>query len=130
MNPRFLALALLLGCSPATTATVDPATIANAIVTCTRTTCGAANTSPACVALEADVLACLAGAATGNPAACLATVPAAISTGYADLVCVLADLAAPSPAASPAIQSAPGTASVAAARVLAAQGVLVRKGGP
>jgi hypothetical protein len=129
MRSTLLALALAL-CGCATTTATDTATIANAVVTCTQTTCGQANTAPTCAALETDVLACVTAATTGNPAVCLAGIPSAISTGYADLICVLAEIQAPSAAASPAIVSAPVTARAAAAKVLASQGVLIRKAGP
>ena len=127
MRPiRILALTLLCACSTTDAAKVHGAW--NAGVTCGTATCGSANSSPACTALEADVLACLVGTATGNPAACIAAAPSAIAIGYADLVCVLADIATKPASASPATASAAPPTQASAARVLAAQRVLVKQG--
>ena len=62
-----------------------PGQVANAIITCTETTCTAQPTSPACTKLEGDVMACLTSG--GNVAVCLAGIPDLVSVGYADVAC-------------------------------------------
>jgi hypothetical protein len=119
-----LALTALLACST-TTLSSDAASVRSAIVTCSDATCGGANASPACAALAQDLLACLVGAAAKNPAACLALAPSVASVGYADIVCVLTDLATGS---LPAAAATPASVQPAAAKMLAAQRVLVKKG--
>ena len=73
--------------------TPTPGQVANAIITCTETTCTAQPTSPACTKLEGDVMACLTSG--GNVAVCLAGIPDLVSVGYADVACIVADLATP-----------------------------------
>ena len=86
--------------------TPTPGQVANAIITCTETTCTAQPTSPACTKLEGDVMACLTSG--GNVAVCLAGIPDLVSVGYADVACIVADLAAtsnlPKATASPTAQ--------------------------
>jgi hypothetical protein len=83
-----------------------PGQVANAIITCTETTCTAQPTSPACTKLEGDVMACLTSG--GNVAVCLAGIPDLVSVGYADVACIVADLAStsnlPKATASPIAQ--------------------------
>lgn len=121
-----------VACSASQTAALktDADNLGGAVVSCTKAQCGSANPSPACKALEADVLGCAVGAAGGNPAVCLAGVPSAISVGFADVTCVLADLASESPAASAALKAATPAMKAAAAAVLASQRVIVKKAGP
>ena len=86
--------------------TPTPGQVANAIITCTETVCTTQPTSPACTKLEGDVMSCLASG--GNVAVCLAGIPDLVSIGYADVVCIVADLASPSNlpklTASPTVQ--------------------------
>ena len=86
--------------------TPTPGQVANAIITCTETTCTAQPTSPACTKLEGDVMACLTSG--GNVAVCLAGIPDLVSVGYADVACIVADLAdtsnLPKATASPTAQ--------------------------
>jgi len=86
--------------------TPSPGQVANAIITCTETVCTTQPTSPACTKLEGDVMSCLASG--GNVAVCLAGIPDLVSIGYADVVCIVADLASPSNlpklTASPTVQ--------------------------
>lgn len=124
MYKSILGIALLLGCSA--TLKTDMATVENAVVTCTKATCGGANPSPACVALEAQVLACLGTAGSSTP--CVAAAQATVGVGYADLVCVLADLVTRSPQQSSILASAPATAKDAATRVLATQRIRIVEG--
>jgi hypothetical protein len=116
-------------CSASQTAALkaDADNLGGAVVNCAKAQCGSANPSAACTALEADVLGCVSGAATGNPAVCLAGMPSLVSVGIADVTCVLADLASASAAASAAVKAAPVSATVAAAKVLASQRVIVKK---
>ena len=83
-----------------------PGQVANAIITCTETTCTAQPTSLACTKLEGDVMACLTSG--GNVAVCLAGIPDLVSVGYADVACIVADLAStsnlPKATASPTAQ--------------------------
>ena len=74
--------------------TPSPGQVANAIITCTETVCTTQPSSSECTKLEGDVVSCLASG--GNVAVCLAGIPDLVSVGYADIVCIIADLAAPS----------------------------------
>jgi hypothetical protein len=74
--------------------TPTPGQVANAIITCTETACTVQPTSSICAKLEGDVMSCLTSG--GNVAVCLAGVPDLVSVGYADVACIVADLAAPS----------------------------------
>ena len=86
--------------------TPTPGQVANAVITCTETTCTTQPTSPSCTKLEGDVMSCLTSG--GNVAVCLAGIPDLVSVGYADVACIVADLAVPSSlpkmAASPTAQ--------------------------
>ena len=86
--------------------TPTPGQVANAIITCTETTCTAQPTSLACTKLEGDVMSCLVSG--GNVAVCLAGIPDLVSVGYADVACIVADLAStsnlPKATASPTAQ--------------------------
>ena len=70
-----------------------PAQVANAIITCTETVCTTAPSNAACTQLEGAVMGCLTSG--GNVAICLAGIPALVSVGYADVACIVADLATP-----------------------------------
>ena len=72
-----------------------PIQVANAIITCTQTVCAAQATSPACAQLNVAVASCLSSGI--NATVCLAGIPALASVGYADVVCVVAALAAAPP---------------------------------
>jgi hypothetical protein len=86
--------------------TPTPGQVANAIITCTETACTAQPTSTSCIKLEGDVMSCLTSG--GNVAVCLAGLPDLVSVGYADVACIVADLAAttntPKLTASPTAQ--------------------------
>jgi len=99
-----------------------PGQVANAIITCTETTCTAQPTSPACTKLEGDVMACLTSG--GNVAVCLAGIPDLVAVGYADVACIVADLATASNA--PRITASP-TAQQNAAAWLKTQRITVQK---
>ena len=83
-----------------------PEQVGDAIITCTETTCTAQPTSPLCTKLEGDVMSCLVSG--GNVAVCLAGIPDLVSVGYADVACIVADLAStsnlPKATASPIAQ--------------------------
>lgn len=136
MNPRILTLILFGAILWESCAgfSQDIATIGSAIVTCTKAECGGANPAPACTALETDVLTCLASLcgpqACVAPAVCLAAMPSLASVGFADLTCVLDDLATRRATASATVQAAPETATTAAAMVLAKQRLTVKRVGP
>ena len=102
----FLLVALTLATSSCGGRTPTPGLVANAIITCTETTCTTQPISPDCVKLEGDVMACLTSG--GNVAVCLAGIPDLASVGYADVACIVADLAsqsnAPKLTASPTAQ--------------------------
>lgn len=88
----FIAVALMItSCGGKTP---SPGQVANAIITCTETVCTTQSTSPDCTKLEGDVISCLASG--GNVAVCLAGIPDLVSVGYADIACIIADLASPS----------------------------------
>ena len=72
-----------------------PIEVANAIITCAQTVCKAQATSPICTQLNVAVTGCLSSGM--NAAVCLAGIPALASVGYADVVCVVAALAAAPP---------------------------------
>lgn len=72
-----------------------PIQVANAIITCAQTVCTTQTTSPACTQLSVAVTSCLSSGI--NAAVCLAGIPALASVGYADVVCVVAALAAAPP---------------------------------
>ena len=99
-----------------------PGQVANAIITCTETTCTAQPTSPSCTRLEADVMVCLTSG--GSVAVCLAGIPDLVSVGYADIACIVADLAAPSN--TPKLTASP-TAQQNAAAWLKTQRITVQK---
>ena len=69
-----------------------PIQVADAIVSCAKTVCEAKATSPICNQLTVAITGCLSSGI--NAAVCLAGVPALISVGYADVVCVVSALAA------------------------------------
>ena len=73
--------------------TPTPGQVANAIITCTETVCTTAPSNAACTQLEGAVMGCLTSG--GNVAICLAGIPALVSVGYADVACIVADLATP-----------------------------------
>ena len=102
--------------------TPTPGQVANAIITCTETTCTIQPTGPACVKLAGDVMSCLTSG--GNVAVCLAGIPDLVSVGYADVACIVADLASPSNL--PKATASP-TAQQEAASWLASQRITVRK---
>ena len=102
--------------------TPSPGQVANAIITCTETVCTTQPTSPACTKLEGDVMSCLASG--GNVAVCLAGIPDLVSIGYADVVCIVADL--DSPSNLPKLTASP-TVQQNAAAWLKAQRLDVRK---
>ena len=102
--------------------TPTPGQVINAVITCTETTCTTQPTSPACTKLEGDVMSCLTSG--GNVAVCLAGIPDLVGVGYADIVCIIADLATPSNMSK--ITASP-TAQQSAASWLKAQRVTVQK---
>jgi predicted cation transporter len=73
--------------------TPTPGQVVNAVVTCTNTVCTSAATSPECAQLEASVMSCIISG--GNLAVCLAGLPSLVGVGYADVVCIIAELANP-----------------------------------
>ena len=99
-----------------------PGQVANAIITCTETTCTAQPTSSECTKLEGDVMSCLTSG--GNVEVCLAGIPDLVGVGYADVVCIIADLAVPSNLSK--ITASP-TAQQNAAAWLKTQRVTVQK---
>jgi hypothetical protein len=119
--------ALCLSCSGTTGASLksDLATVGSTIVTCSQATCGGNNALPACVQLETATLDCLTNLLQGNKAACIAASPAAAAVAYADITCVLADLAKQSPTASVLLAGASAEIRTLAANLLAAQKVTV-----
>ena len=72
-----------------------PIQVADAIVSCAKTVCEAQATSPICAQLSAAITGCLSSGL--NAAVCLAGVPALMSVGYADVVCVVSSLASTPP---------------------------------
>ena len=68
--------------------------ITSAIITCTESTCTTSPTSDTCSRLEGDIMSCFTSG--GNLAICLAGIPDLVGVGYADIACIVADLAAPS----------------------------------
>jgi hypothetical protein len=102
--------------------TPTPGQVADAIITCTETICTAQPTSPSCTRLEADVMVCLTSG--GSVAVCLAGIPDLVSVGYADIACIVADLASPSN--MPKLTASP-TAQQNAAAWLKTQRITVRK---
>jgi hypothetical protein len=102
--------------------TPTPGQVANAIIVCTETACTAQPTSPSCTKLEGDVMSCLTSG--GNVAVCLAGIPDLVAVGYADVACIVADLATASNA--PRITASP-TAQQNAATWLKAQRITVNK---
>ena len=76
---------------------VPPIQVANAVITCSQTVCGAKGMSPVCAQLSAAVTGCLGSGV--NPSVCLAGVLSLVSVGYADVVCVVSALALASPKA-------------------------------
>ena len=72
-----------------------PIQVTSAIITCTQTVCETQATSPACTQLTVAITGCLSSGI--NAAVCLGGVPALASVGYADVVCVVAALAAAPP---------------------------------
>ena len=72
--------------------------------------------------LEADVMVCLTSG--GSVAVCLAGIPDLVSVGYADIACIVADLAAPSN--TPKLTASP-TAQQNAAAWLKTQRITVQK---
>lgn len=69
-----------------------PIQVADAIVSCAKTVCETKATSPICAQLTTAITGCLSSGI--NAAVCLAGVPALVSVGYADVVCVVSALAA------------------------------------
>jgi hypothetical protein len=69
-----------------------PIQVANTIVACAKTVCENQDTIPICTQLTTAITGCLSSGI--NAAVCLAGVPALISVGYADMICVVAALAA------------------------------------
>jgi hypothetical protein len=120
-RPIFLALSILIASCGGKTPT--PGQVTNAIITCTETTCTAQPTGPACAKLAGDVMSCLTSG--GNVAVCLAGIPDLVSVGYADVVCIVADLAVPM-SNLPRLTASP-TAQQAAAAWLASQRITVVK---
>lgn len=102
--------------------TPTPGQVANAIIVCTETACTAQPTSPSCTKLEGDVMSCLTSG--GNVAVCLAGIPDLVAVGYADVACIVADLATASNA--PRITASP-TAQQNAAAWLKTQRITVQK---
>ena len=102
--------------------TPTPGQLINAIITCTETVCSTQPTSPTCTKLEGDAMSCLTSG--GNVAVCLAGIPDLVGVGYADIVCIIADLATPSNLSK--ITASP-TAQQNAAAWLKAQRVTVQK---
>jgi hypothetical protein len=112
--PKFLpacliALALMIASCGGKTPTVGE--ITNAIITCTESACTAQPAGPTCSKLEGDVMSCFTSG--GNVATCLAGIPDLAAVGYADVACIVSDLALPPDqprpasaklAASPAVQ--------------------------
>lgn len=127
-----LAIAICASCTATQSGAVygAMASAGSAVVTCSRATCGGDNPAPACVALEADVFKCLTAIVAGDPSACIATAPSAVSVGVADLVCVLSDLVTQAPRSSPTLAAAPSSARALASRVLARNGVTIATGAP
>jgi len=102
--------------------TPTPGQVANAIITCTETVCTTQPSSAECTKLEGDIMSCLTSG--GNVAVCLAGIPDLVSVGYADVVCIVADLASPS--ATPKL-TASSTAQQNAAAWLKTQRIEIRK---
>ena len=102
--------------------TPTPGQVANAIITCTETACTAQPTSSICTKLEGDVMSCLTSG--GNVAVCLAGIPDLVSVGYADVACIVADLAVQS--SLPKLTASP-TAQQNAAAWLKTQRITVKK---
>jgi hypothetical protein len=72
-----------------------PIEVASAIISCAQTVCETQATSSICAQLSTAITGCLSSGL--NAAVCLAGVPALMSVGYADMVCVVAALAAAPP---------------------------------
>ena len=102
--------------------TPTPGQVANAIITCTVTTCTAQPTSTLCTKLQGDIMACLVSG--GNVAICLAGIPDLVGVGYADVACIVADLASTSNL--PKLTASP-TAQQNAASWLKTQRITVQK---
>ena len=102
--------------------TPTPDQVANAIIDCTETVCTTQPSSAACTKLEGDVMSCVTSG--GNVAVCLAGIPDLVSVGYADVVCIVADLANPSN--TPKLTASP-IAQQNAAAWLKIQRVVVKK---
>jgi hypothetical protein len=115
-------LALILTIPSCGGKTPTPGQVANTIITCTETACTAQPAGPNCTKLEGDVMSCLTSG--GNVAVCLAGIPDLVSVGYADVACIIADLATPSNLSK--ITASP-TAQQKAAEWLKAQRVTVQK---
>ena len=117
-----LPLILLLVLSSCGGKTPTPGQVADAIITCTETTCTAQPTSPSCTRLEVDVMSCLTSG--GNAAICLAGIPDLVGVGYADVACIVSDLASPSN--QPKLTASP-TAQQAAAVWMKSQRITVQR---
>ena len=102
--------------------TPTPGQVTNAVITCTATACTTQPTSTECTKLVGDVMSCLASG--GNVATCLAGLPDLVGVGYADVACIVADLAIPS--SLPKATASP-TAQQTAASWLKAQRITVVK---
>jgi hypothetical protein len=105
--------------------TPTPGEVTNAVITCTNTVCATSPMAAECSQLEAAVMGCVTSG--GNLAVCLAGIPALVSVGYADVVCIVAALATPAPTGKYAAAATPKV-QVAAAEWLKAQRVTVRSG--
>jgi hypothetical protein len=116
-----LALSILIASCGGKTPT--PGQVTNAIITCTETTCTVQPTISICTRLAGDIMSCLTSG--GNVAVCLAGIPDLVSVGYADVVCIVADLAVPM-SNLPRLTVSP-TAQQAAAAWLASQRITVRR---
>ena len=119
--PAFF-IAMMLTIASCGGKTPTPGQVANAIIDCTETVCTTQPSSTECTKLEGDVMSCVTS--DGNVAVCLAGIPDLVSIGYADVVCIVADLAAPS--ATPKLTASP-TAQQNAAAWLKTQRILVKK---
>ena len=124
--PSLMIAVILLTCSPLGCGghSPTPAQVADAIITCTETVCTAKATSPECTQLEGAVLSCLTSG--GNVAVCLAGIPALVAVGYADIACIVADLAAPAAAGKYGAKATPDV-QARAADWLKTQRIVVKK---
>lgn len=101
-----------------------PGQVVNAVITCTAETCGGAAANPQCSTLEAAVMGCLTSG--GDVSICLSGLPALVSVGYADVVCIVANLAT-TKTGTPIVR---GSVQARAFEWLATQRVLVRAADP